>query len=645
MIRFRSRDSLELQLLSDINCYGIVSRAIIKDTLVYCGMSQGGTGIEIYGVSNLAFPHLLSRVDLPPIMDIAVQDTFLYAIEYQQDSLRIFNVADPRNPAFVGACADSGFPMFVSGNYCYLAEQHGLNIIDVSNPANPSRAGNIGGYEVLSVAVRDTLCFFGTAANGLQVYNVKNPASPTPVGALAGIQPADLYLPPTCDTVLYSPKFDIINIADPGNPRLIGHVEAPGWDYGVRAVPALNYALVADYFEGLVAIDITTPSLPAIDTMLFAADLAEDIHINNDRAYVASYHAGLQMLDVSSPSSPRFLGSYDTTGTRPRMESATASDSFAYVSFYSSAMFRSVDVSNPRSPVLAGIAEGATDAKDMVLRDTFVYKVSMRNLQVVNVARPREPELVSTLILPDASYGMSLRDTLAYVTNWPLEIINVANPQNPTVVGSIWRGAWNVFVRDTFAYIAAGDLFTYSIANSSTPYQIDSMGFGQTAFDVVVIDTLAYVGCRDMLRLVSVADPRNPKLMGYHSLPRYAWRLFYSAPYVYAACAEAGICIFETTQVGIEEQDRIRISTSLEVNAVPNPTTHWVMLSLGYAGGTNADVVIRDVLGREVERISVEVGASQDTGIRLNIGELCAGVYFFELKLEAKTEIVKVVKQ
>jgi hypothetical protein len=125
VIRFRSQDSLTLALLSDINCSGITSRAIIKDTLVFCGMQQGGTGIEVWGISNLTSPHRLSYVYLPPIMDIAVQDTFLYAIGYQQDSLRIFNVADPHNPVQVGACADSGINgMYVAGEYCYLADQY-----------------------------------------------------------------------------------------------------------------------------------------------------------------------------------------------------------------------------------------------------------------------------------------------------------------------------------------------------------------------------------------------------------------------------------------------------------------------------------------------------------------------------------------
>jgi hypothetical protein len=210
IIRFRSQDSLTLDLLSDINCNSIVSRAIIRDTLVYCGMNQGGTGIEVWGVSDPTSPHRLSYVYLPPIMDIAVKDTFLYATGYVQDSLRIFNVADPRNPMQVGACSDSGFPMCVSGDYCYLADRGGINIIDVTDPTNPHRVGKAAtGGIALSVAVRDSLCFFGVDDLTLRIFNVKDPTLPFQVGSLSGIEAHDIHLPPTCDTVLYTPKLGL----------------------------------------------------------------------------------------------------------------------------------------------------------------------------------------------------------------------------------------------------------------------------------------------------------------------------------------------------------------------------------------------------------------------------------------------------
>lgn len=281
--------------------------------------------------------------------------------------------------------------------------------------------------------------------------------------------------------------------------------------------------------------------------------------------------------------------------------------------------------------------------EDMVLRDSFVFIAENRRFQVVNVARPREPELVGSCELPDDAAGMCLRDTLAYVAYWPISIINVTDPENPRIVSSIWRGATNVFVKETLAYVAGGrGLFTYSVADPRNPYEIDSTGFGSYVFDVVIVDTLAYVGCRDMLRLLSVADPRNPRVIGYHSLPNYAWRLTCDVPYVYAACAGAGICIFETTQVGISEESVIPERSRSRFIAIPNPTAGRVRLVAGNSDWTQLNITVRDVLGCEVKR--VRPTDRNGRTVELSLADLPAGLYFLELVSSKQTKVVEVVK-
>jgi len=556
IIRFRSRDSLTLDLLSDINCNGIVSRAIIEDTLVFCGTNQGGTGIEVWGVSDLSSPHRLAYVYLPPIMDIALKDTFLYATGYVQDSLRIFNVADPRNPVQVGACSDSGYPMCVSGDYCYLADQYGLNIVDVSNPASPHRIGGIGGFEALAVAMRDSLCYVGTYDGSnfaLRVYDVKDPTTPFPVGSLAGIEAHDIYLPPTCDTVLYTPKLHVINITNPASPRQIGFVDCPGWDYGVVVAPALDEALVADYADGLVAVDVSPPQVPAIDTLLYAADAAEDIHVDNDRAYVASRDAGLVVVDASDPAHPFALGRCDSVGMSAEMMTATACDSFAFIGWRWPQRFKSVDVHDPGRPEIAGGVQIFNPPEDMVLRDTFIYVAEQGKLQIINVARPREPELIGSCVLGGDSYGLDLVDSLVYVATWPFSIVDVKDPTNPVIVGTISCGAYNGSVRDTFLFLSSGGILVYSVARPNQPRRLDSFSVGPNTYWVEAVGTLLYTGNLDGVRVVDASDVHDMHVRGFCSTPYLTNRLIYKSPYVYAACENAGVFIFESTQVGIQE--------------------------------------------------------------------------------------------
>jgi hypothetical protein len=653
LIRFRSHDSLTLNLLSDIDCSGIVSRAIIRDTLVFCGMQQGGTGIEIWSISDLTAPHRLSYVYLPPVMDIAVKDTFLYAIGYQQDSLRVFNVADPSNPLQVGACADSGIHgMAVSGDYCYLADQYGLYIVDVSNPHNPHRVGSIGGFEALAVTVRDTLCFVGTYTSefALRVYNVRNPATPIPVGSLSGVEAHDIYFPPTCDTVLYTPKLHVINIADPASPRQIGFMDCPGWDYGVVATPALGHALVADYFKGMVVVNVSNPTAPSIETMVFAGDQAVDITIDNDRAYVASYLAGLQILDVSDPTKPTYLGSYDTTGSPGTVRSATARDSFAFVSWPRPRML-TVDVANPRQPARVAGCDGVLNyPQDMVIRDSFVYIAEVNRFQIVNVARPREPVLVGSCAAGDLTRaGLVVRDTLAYFIG-PfdgLEVYNVADPSTPVRVTTVARiRAAGCDVVDTLLYVGDYDdsLHIWSFANPLAPYQLSSAYAVRSGYGVAVLGRYAYVGCDSRVRVFDVLDPRNPVEVGSCATPYEIRRVEAGNGHVYVCCWEAGVSIFDTFQTGIE--DRPSPSFQSPALVVSSPVAgDAVLLEFRAKPGSAAYVAVTDAVGRVLLRDRpVVVPGSGIYRYRMDVGGLPAGVYIINARVGLETRLTRFVK-
>jgi hypothetical protein len=575
-------------------------------------------------------------------MDIAVQDTFLYATGYVQDSLRIFSIADPRNPRRLGACADSGFPMCVSAGYCYLADQGSLNILDVRNPQNPHRVSSIGG-EILSVAVRDTLCFFGTASNGLRVYNVKNPASPIPIGSLSGIQPADLYLPPTCDTVLYTPVFHAINIANPASPRIIGQVSCPGWDYGVAAVPALNYALVADYFDGLVAVSISNPTSPVVDTSAFGADLALDIYIDQNRAHLAQEHAGMGIIDISNPSRPFLLGQLDTVGQQPgRCHAVAAKDSLACIGWSGVPFFRTVDVSNPARPSFLGGYDVPSYPEGMVLRDSLCYLDENRRLQIINVARPRSPTLVGSCVLSGYAEDLDVVDSLAYVTHNPLTIINVARPSNPIIMGT-WGGLnQGLDAVDTIVYVTASysGLVALSVANPAMPRVLDSLYMTDTLWwnAVAVADSVAYVG-GERVWSVDVSNPSNLRLIpdGTWTPPRNVARMVAAGPYIYAACQEGGICILETVQVGLSEADGREPLDSRPMVLLPNPAHRSVTVQ---AGPDPVELVLWDVAGRQTMRM--EPGGAVFT---IDLTGLESGLYFCELRYSSGRQTEKLIIQ
>ncbi|MFO7638722.1 MAG: T9SS type A sorting domain-containing protein, partial [bacterium] len=121
-------------------------------------------------------------------------------------------------------------------------------------------------------------------------------------------------------------------------------------------------------------------------------------------------------------------------------------------------------------------------------------------------------------------------------------------------------------------------------------------------------------------------------------------RLSYAEPYVYAACAEAGIAIFEVAQTGVNEPVSGVHLKRPALTIVPNPTSGPAILRGINTATGNTAVAIRDVSGREVRRVLLKGGASSSH--ELDLSGLRPGVYFLELlSSERRTETIKLVRQ
>jgi hypothetical protein len=283
--------------------------------------------------------------------------------------------------------------------------------------------------------------------------------------------------------------------------------------------------------------------------------------------------------------------------------------------------------------------------EDIVLRDSFAYVSELGGLQIVNVARPREPRLVGTLGLGiNDAWSLALQDSLVYVTSYPLAIVSVSDPSNPRVAGSVGRGAFGIAVRDTFMFVAGGDLFTYSVADPTEPYLLDSLNVGDFVSAVAVADTIVYIGCDEGVRAVNASDPVNPFVVGFARTPYAVWRVTYDAPNVYAVCSNAGVCIFETTQTGVAERDQAGARTRQRLEVKPTVAVDGItMVWAGFDGGV-VQLSVYDAIGRRVA--SSEVPFCASTGeARLRLGRLGPGAYFIEAKTAQDREIRKVLKR
>ncbi|MFO7651676.1 MAG: hypothetical protein R6X13_10110 [bacterium] len=650
LLDYDRQRAIPVSLLADIDCAGLVSRVTLRDTLLFVGSASS---FEVWDVSSPAAPHRLCQLALS-LNDFALDDS-LACIIGADDTFRVYSVADPASPRQLGACRDSGYSVVLLGGYAYVGDRYGLYVIDIRTPSAPHRIGSWGG-DVISLAARNTTCYVTTGNPNLpeelnfHVLDVSSPATPMRIGGISGVGGYDIDL---ADSFAYlsgyytgGHEFRILSIADSSNPVVLGSAATIAFNFGVWARPACGRAFVADEYGGLALIDITDPAQPQPDTVVLRAGSAEDIALDGGKAYVASQLAGMKVLDVTDPTRPEWVGDLTQAYRGITVFSVAARDSFAYVCWLSP-FLRIVSVADPENPVMVAACTTLNHPEAMVIRDSFLYVAQDYRLQVLNVARPRQPRVVGTVNLPGMSYSVALVGSLAYVANGTegLQIVSLANASSPQVVGSIDfpNPTLGVAVRDTFAYVAAKHLRIVSVARPDAPYVLDTVALSVYGRSVAVADTVLYVGTAlggsGYVAAFSIADPIRPVLLSQLTMPSGVNRLVLDGRLVYAACGDAGLLVVEAGSTGVADRpshpgpaDRCRV--------IPTVTARWVTVR----PPTPKSVFrVVNAAGQQVQNCSVDKVIGGDT--RIDLGRLPPGVYYVLAGGSGRSTRYKVVKQ
>ncbi len=167
----------------------------VSDGFAYVTAFQDGV-LEIIDVSNpLAPAHVASSpVDTP--WSVVVDGDYAYVVSRHENKMVVIDVSNPHVPVLAGSIADDeGGAVFdspsavrVRGQYAYVAGENDFEIVDISDPTNPthlgwtSTGGNrreaglfiAGGYAFIAASETDSL----------EIVNIFDPAAPQKVASL-----------------------------------------------------------------------------------------------------------------------------------------------------------------------------------------------------------------------------------------------------------------------------------------------------------------------------------------------------------------------------------------------------------------------------------------------------------------------------
>jgi hypothetical protein len=452
---------------------------------------------------------------------------------------------------------------YISGNHAYVACSESLQIVDLTDPAEPK---NIGYFLVsgtnYDIHGSDRYSYFAKGNLGLQVIDVRDPANPVVAGSVdtPGYARA-VYVSGNYAYVADSQSgLQVADITDSAHPTIIGSVDTPGFAKAVYV--SGNYAYVADYESGLKVIDITCPSNPVIVGTCNIANYAYDVYVSGNYAYM-TYLSGLQVIDISDPAHPLFVGNLDTPGTAT---SINISGKYAYVTITLESgrgLLAILDITDPLKSLIIGYYATQGIASHIDIMENHVYVKSAMGLEILDATHHTNPTMIASRNVKGTANGISVSGKYAYLAigkmnsqglpEGVLDVMDISDPSNPVKIGSCsTRGYANsVHMSGNYAYVAEGKagLQVIDISKPANPVVAGSVDTPGSAMDVHVSGNYAYVADAESgLQIIDITKPANPVIVGSRAPLGYAfYGVYVSDNYAYVTDWNKGLLIIDIT--------------------------------------------------------------------------------------------------
>lgn len=295
-----------------------VDHLAINGGLVY--VASQNIGVNIVDVSKPANPVRVGLYNPMGYADaVAVSGNYAY-VAAGPYGLRVVDISDLSHPREVGAYDTHqayATGVVVAGNYAYVINNGftkeipaGLHIVDISDPAHPTQASFYESRgQPQDIVIKDNIVYIANEF-GLELIDVSKPDSPVLLNAMDFSQgnPAEATQAAWGVAVSGNMAYvthaiyglEVVDVSDPRNPRIVANYKSAAVKKALAVTIGGNYAYVTD--TPMHIVDISNPKKP---TEAGSYDLmaGERIAIAANRLYGAG-GAGLEAVDISSPLHP-----------------------------------------------------------------------------------------------------------------------------------------------------------------------------------------------------------------------------------------------------------------------------------------------------------------------------------------------------
>lgn len=465
-----------------------------------------------------------------------------YAYVSMGDNLEIIDITDPANPDFVarfGLGTIAG-DLQVVNNTVYLITGDGLYVVDVSNPQAPTQIGTLAVSSPQGLHVVGGLAYISTWTDGLRVIDISDPNNPAEVGSLAvpdfarDVQVSGNY-------AYLANGFDglvIANVSNPASMSIVGTLTSVGYARSIDIKG--NLAYVGTNTDGLKIVDVSNPAAPVEVGAIAVPDVIERVTVENNIAYLAARWAGLRLVNVADSTNPSEFGFYQS-------EIGTALDvqvvnNTAYFADGTSGLLIALDVSDSTTPTNLGSIGTSGTASDVFVNGLDAYIIDGDNSLVhLDISHPKISIQKNNYNMNGCSAEVYASNGIVYGMGSGFRIVDLKNSQGGTELAYFGCNAQGCIspaispndmqVVNDRAYIGTGmslvsagvyegGLYIMDFSNLRNPVVMGlyNLDDSDDAINALAVnENLVYAVNNDALLIVDVSTPHNPTLLGSYN--------------------------------------------------------------------------------------------------------------------------------
>ncbi len=217
---------------------------------------------------------------------------------------------------------------------------------------------------------------------------------------------------------------------------------------------------------------------------------SEFITVAGDFAYIGSAYDGWWIADISDPESPTLVSKVAFNETK--VNEITIKDNYAFIS--TSQGLKIFDISTPATPIEIGDAGINQGINSVVVKDNFLY-------------------VITNNLVPKGGYNFFPDDSLP-----DLFSVDISTITSPQIFASLHidKEPNAIVIEGNHAYIIVDEkgLRVIDISDVNSLQNIAKLGGLGDLFDISIKDSKVYAWSENGMKVVDVAMPSEPKLIG-----------------------------------------------------------------------------------------------------------------------------------